>query len=99
MATRCTLSRLMNALSWLPSLLSGLAETWWNSSMAIRRLSKASRPSSSTAKRKVACVQTSTLSLLFRKVRTASTLDLATRGSSMPGALHRFHCGATCQSQ
>jgi hypothetical protein len=29
---------------------------------------------------------------------TALTLDLATLGSSAPGALHRFHCGATSQS-
>ena len=99
MATKCTLSRAMKAPNWLPSTLSGLLETWWNSSMAIRRLSKAAMPSSSTAKRKVACVQTSALSLLARNWRTASTLDLAARGSSPPGALHRFHCGATCQSQ
>ncbi|MNG18491.1 hypothetical protein D3C84_1025620 [compost metagenome] len=54
MATRCTLSRTMNAPNWLPSLLSGLLETWWNSSMAIRRLSNVWIPNSSTAKRKVA---------------------------------------------
>src|SRR4051812_46729995 len=42
----------LKAPSWVPSLLSGLAETWWNSSTAISRLSKAWIPSSSTAKRK-----------------------------------------------
>src|SRR5947209_16353076 len=35
-----------------PSLLSGLAETWWNSSTAISRSSMAATPNLSTAKRK-----------------------------------------------
>ena len=71
----CTLSRAMNWPSCWPSLLSGLAETWWNSSTAISRSSNASTPNLSTAKRKVAWVQTSTLSSLSRNAPT--DIDLA----------------------
>jgi hypothetical protein len=74
-------------------MLSSLAETWWNSSTAISRSSNASIPSFSTAKRKVAWVQTSTWSPLSRKAPTDFTLP-----PSVPGELHRFHFGATVQS-
>ena len=40
----CVLSRAMSCPRCSPSRLSGLAETWWNSSTAIRRSSKASTP-------------------------------------------------------
>src|SRR3546814_16803813 len=93
MATIYTLSRAMNLPRCRPSLLSGLAETWWNSSTAINRLSNASTPNLSTAKRKVAWVQTSTLSSLSRKAPTVLTLP-----PSSPGALQRFHFGVTVQS-
>src|SRR5436305_71919 len=76
-----------------PSLLSGLAETWWNSSTAISRSSNASTPNLSTAKRKVACVHTSTLSSLSRKAPTELIFP-----PSEPGALQRFHFGETVQS-
>ena len=77
-----------------PSLLSGLAETWWNSSTAISRSSNASTPNLSTAKRKVAWVQTSTLSSLSRNAPTELTLPPL----SAPGASQRFHFGSTVQS-
>lgn len=82
-----------------PRMLSSPALTWWNSSIASRQPSNASTPSSSTAKRKVAWVQTSTRSGLPRNSPTAFTFDFATRGSSIPGALHRFHCGATLRKR
>ena len=75
-------------------MLSGLAETWWNSSTAISRSSNASTPNLSTAKRNVAWVQTSTLSSLSRNAPTELTLPPL----SSPGALQRFHFGSTCQS-
>src|SRR3546814_4322284 len=94
MATMWTLSRPMNAPRCWPSLLSGFAETWWNSSTAISRSSKAPTPYWSTANRNVAWVQTSTLSSLSRNAPT----DLTLPPLSEPGALQRFHFGCTVQS-
>src|SRR3546814_8052230 len=68
----------------------------WSSDVCSSDL--ASGPSSSKAKRNVAWVQTSTFSSLARNSPTALTFDLATFGSSAPGVLHRFNCGATVQS-
>ncbi len=61
--------------------------------MAISRSSKASIPNLSTAKRKVAWVQTNTRSLLSRNAPTEFTLP-----PSVPGELQRFHRGSTFQS-
>ena len=36
---------------------------------------------------------------LAKNSPTALTFDLAMRGSSAPGTLHKFHCGLTVQSQ
>ena len=83
----------MNSLSCFPSMLSSLAETWWNSSTPSRRSSNASTPSFSTAKRKVAWVHTRTLSSLVRNAPTDFTLP-----PSVPGELQRFHLGSTFQS-
>src|SRR3546814_1634466 len=91
-ATICTLSRATNVPRCSPSLLSGLAETWWNSSTAINRSSNAPTPNLSTAKRKVAWVQTKTLSVLARKLPTELTFP-----PSSPGASHKFHFGSTRQ--
>src|SRR5665213_4042533 len=88
-----TRSRAMKSPRCRPSLFSGLTETWWNSSTAIRRLSNFSTPNLSTAKRKVAWVHTSTLSSLSRNAPTELTLP-----PSVPGALQRFHFGSTAQS-
>jgi hypothetical protein len=75
MATICVLVPRDELPQVQAELVVGVGETWWNSSTAISRSSNASTPNLSTAKRKVAWVQTSTLSSLSRK--RADRLDLA----------------------